>query len=158
MMKRAYVVDGVRTPIGRYAGALSAVRPDDLAAHVLRGLCARHTTVDWSALDDVVLGCVNQSGEDNRNVARMALLLAGLPDSVSGSTINRLCGSSMDAVATAARAIKSRIGVQLQTTGLPKYLTVAETLEVITISLGNNSTGRPDFSQKGVAVAPGRTA
>src|ERR1700680_3641391 len=106
-MKRAYVVDGVRTPIGRYAGALSAVRPDDLAAHVLRGLCARHAAVDWSALDDVVLGCVNQSGEDNRNVARMALLLAGLPDSVSGSTINRLCGSGGDSVAVAARAIRA---------------------------------------------------
>ena len=106
-MKRAYVVDGVRTPIGRYAGALSAVRPDDLAAHVLRGLCARHGSVDWSALDDVVLGCVNQSGEDNRNVARMALLLAGLPDSVSGSTINRLCGSGADAVAIAARSIRA---------------------------------------------------
>jgi 3-oxoadipyl-CoA thiolase len=106
-MKRAYVVDGVRTPIGRYAGALSAVRPDDLAAHVLRSLCARHAGVDWSALDDVVLGCVNQSGEDNRNVARMALLLAGLPDSVSGTTINRLCGSGADAVAIAARSIRS---------------------------------------------------
>ena len=106
-MKRAYVVDGVRTPIGRYAGALSAVRPDDLAAQVLRGLCARHGGVDWSALDDVVLGCVNQSGEDNRNVARMALLLAGLPDSVSGSTINRLCGSGADAVAIAARSIRA---------------------------------------------------
>jgi 3-oxoadipyl-CoA thiolase len=106
-MKRAYVVDGVRTPIGRYAGALSAVRPDDLAAHVLRSLSARHAGVDWSALDDVVLGCVNQSGEDNRNVARMALLLAGLPDSVSGTTINRLCGSGADAVAIAARSIRS---------------------------------------------------
>ena len=106
-MKRAYVVDGVRTPIGRYAGALSAVRPDDLAAHALRSLCARQPSVEWSALDDVVLGCVNQSGEDNRNVARMALLLAGLPDSVSGSTINRLCGSGADAVAIAARSIRA---------------------------------------------------
>ncbi len=107
LVKRAYVVDGVRTPIGRYAGALGVVRPDDLAAHVLRGLCARHARVDWSALDDVVLGCVNQSGEDNRNVARMALLLAGLPDSVSGTTINRLCGSGADAVTIAARSIRA---------------------------------------------------
>jgi 3-oxoadipyl-CoA thiolase len=104
-MNRAYLVDGVRTPIGRYAGALSPVRPDDLAAHVLRELTRRHPGVDWAELDDVVLGCANQAGEDNRNVARMALLLAGLPDTVSGSTVNRLCGSGADAVASAARAI-----------------------------------------------------
>jgi len=103
----AYLVDGVRTPIGRYAGALSAVRPDDLAAHALRSLMTRHPSVDWAAADDVVLGCVNQAGEDNRNVARMALLLAGLPDALSGATINRLCGSGADAVAVAARAIRS---------------------------------------------------
>jgi 3-oxoadipyl-CoA thiolase len=106
-MSVAYLVDGVRTPIGRYAGALSAVRPDDLAAHVLRALRARHPSVDWSAADDVILGCVNQAGEDNRNVARMALLLAGLPDTVSGTTINRLCGSGAEAVAVAARAIRT---------------------------------------------------
>jgi 3-oxoadipyl-CoA thiolase len=100
-------VDGIRTPIGRYAGALSAVRPDDLAAHVLRALQARHPSVDWSTVDDVLLGCVNQAGEDNRNVARMALLLAGLPDTVSGATINRLCGSGADAVAVAARTIRA---------------------------------------------------
>jgi 3-oxoadipyl-CoA thiolase len=103
----AYLVDGIRTPIGRYAGALSAVRPDDLAAHVLRALRARHRSVDWSTVDDVLLGCVNQAGEDNRNVARMALLLAGLPDTVSGATINRLCGSGADAVAVAARMIRA---------------------------------------------------
>jgi 3-oxoadipyl-CoA thiolase len=103
----AYLVDGIRTPIGRYAGALSAVRPDDLAAHVLRALQARHPSVDWSTVDDVLLGCVNQAGEDNRNVARMALLLAGLPDTVSGATINRLCGSGADAVAVAARTIRA---------------------------------------------------
>jgi 3-oxoadipyl-CoA thiolase len=103
----AYLVDGIRTPIGRYAGALSAVRPDDLAAHVLRALRARHRSVDWSTVDDVLLGCVNQAGEDNRNVARMALLLAGLPDTVSGATINRLCGSGADAVAVAARTIRA---------------------------------------------------
>jgi 3-oxoadipyl-CoA thiolase len=106
-MSRAYLVDGIRTPIGRYAGALSPVRPDDLAAHVLRELCARHPGLDWAELDDVVLGCANQAGEDNRNVARMALLLAGLPDSVSGSTVNRLCGSGADAVAAAARSIRA---------------------------------------------------
>jgi 3-oxoadipyl-CoA thiolase len=106
-MSVAYLVDGVRTPIGRYGGALSAVRPDDLAAHVLRVLRSRHPSVDWLATGDVILGCVNQAGEDNRNVARMALLLAGLPDTVSGATVNRLCGSGADAVAIAARAIRA---------------------------------------------------
>jgi 3-oxoadipyl-CoA thiolase len=106
-MSVPYLVDGIRTPIGRYAGALCAVRPDDLAAHVLRALRSRHPSVDWAATDDVILGCVNQAGEDNRNVARMALLLAGLPDTLSGATVNRLCGSGADAVATGARAIRS---------------------------------------------------
>ncbi|GAA1541658.1 3-oxoadipyl-CoA thiolase [Kribbella lupini] len=105
MTRTAYLVDGVRTPIGRYGGALAAVRPDDLAAHVLRSLLARHPSLDPASIDDVVLGCANQAGEDNRNVARMAVLLAGLPDSVPGSTINRLCGSGLDAVASAARSI-----------------------------------------------------
>ncbi|MFY1684559.1 3-oxoadipyl-CoA thiolase [Micromonospora sp. WMMD730] len=104
-MTVAYLVSGVRTPIGRYAGALAGVRPDDLAAHVLRELVARHPAVDWSRVDDVVLGCANQAGEDNRNVARMAALLAGLPQEVPGSTVNRLCGSGLDALATAARAV-----------------------------------------------------
>jgi 3-oxoadipyl-CoA thiolase len=106
-MSNAYLVDGVRTPIGRYGGALSAMRPDDLAAHALRALRSRHPSVDWSGTDDVILGCVNQAGEDNRNVARMALLLAGLPETVSGTTVNRLCGSGADAVAIAARAIRA---------------------------------------------------
>jgi 3-oxoadipyl-CoA thiolase len=106
-MSRAYLVDGVRTPIGRYAGALAGVRPDDLAAHVLRELTGRQPNIDWSLLDDVVLGCANQAGEDNRNVARMALLLAGLPESISGTTVNRLCGSGADAVAVAARSIRA---------------------------------------------------
>ena len=106
-MTQAFLVDGVRTPIGRYGGALAAVRPDDLAAHVLRALVERLPSVDWSAVDDVVLGCANQAGEDNRNVARMALLLAGLPESVSGTTVNRLCGSGADAVAIAARAVRA---------------------------------------------------
>lgn len=106
-MNTAYICDAIRTPIGRYAGVLSSVRADDLAAISIKALMERNAAVDWNALDDVVFGCANQAGEDNRNVARMALLLAGLPKEVSGSTVNRLCGSSMDAVAVAARAIKS---------------------------------------------------
>ncbi len=106
-MTTAYLVDGVRTPFGRYGGGLSAVRTDDLAAHVLRGLAGRLPSVDWDALDDVVLGCANQAGEDNRNVARMAALLADLPVSAPGSTVNRLCGSSLDAIAIASRAVRS---------------------------------------------------
>ena len=106
-MAEAFICAALRTPIGRYGGALSAVRPDDLAAIPLRELMARHKSVDWSAVDDVVFGCANQAGEDNRNVARMALLLAGLPKEIPGSTINRLCGSGMDAVGIAARAIIS---------------------------------------------------
>ncbi|MFF3852584.1 3-oxoadipyl-CoA thiolase [Micromonospora sp. NPDC002575] len=104
-MTVAYLVAGVRTPIGRYAGALAGVRPDDLAARVIRELVARHPSVDWARVDDVVLGCANQAGEDNRNVARMAALLAGLPGEVPGSTVNRLCGSGLDALATAARQV-----------------------------------------------------
>lgn len=104
-MTVAYLVAGVRTPIGRYAGALAGVRPDDLAAHVIRELVARHPSVDWAHTDDVILGCANQAGEDNRNVARMAALLGGLPAEVPGSTVNRLCGSGLDALATAARSI-----------------------------------------------------
>jgi 3-oxoadipyl-CoA thiolase len=104
-MPPAFLVEGVRTPIGRYAGALSAVRPDDLAAHALTALRERLPPVDWEAVDDVILGCANQAGEDNRNVARMALLLSGLPPTISGTTVNRLCGSGAEAVATAARAI-----------------------------------------------------
>ncbi|WP_142781835.1 3-oxoadipyl-CoA thiolase [Agrobacterium sp. T29] len=106
-MTDAYIVDGLRTPIGRYAGALSSVRADDLAAVPIAALKERHAALDWSLLDDVVLGCANQAGEDNRNVARMAALLAGLPVSVSGVTLNRLCGSGLDAVGTAARAIRA---------------------------------------------------
>jgi 3-oxoadipyl-CoA thiolase len=106
-METAYICDAIRTPIGRYGGTLAAIRADDLAAIPISALMKRNPTVDWSAVDDVVYGCANQSGEDNRNVARMALLLAGLPKEVSGTTVNRLCGSSMDAVATAARAIRS---------------------------------------------------
>ncbi|HLZ51824.1 MAG TPA: 3-oxoadipyl-CoA thiolase [Candidatus Acidoferrum sp.] len=109
-MEAAYICDAIRTPIGRYAGALASVRTDDLAAIPIKALIARNANVDWNALDDVVYGCANQAGEDNRNVARMALLLAGLSKEVPGVTVNRLCGSSMDAVASAARAIKSGEG------------------------------------------------
>lgn len=106
-MKDAYICDAVRTPIGRYGGALAQVRPDDLAAVPLKALMERHPALDWQAVDDVILGCANQAGEDNRNVARMATLLAGLPQEVSGTTINRLCGSGLDALAMAARSIKA---------------------------------------------------
>lgn len=109
-MEAAYICDAIRTPIGRYGGALASVRTDDLAAIPIKALMARNANVDWNVLDDVVYGCANQAGEDNRNVARMALLLAGLPKEVPGVTVNRLCGSSMDAVASAARAIKSGEG------------------------------------------------
>ncbi|WP_028228350.1 3-oxoadipyl-CoA thiolase [Paraburkholderia ferrariae] len=106
-MKEAFLCDAIRTPIGRYAGALSSVRADDLGAVPLKALMERNKEVDWSAIDDVIYGCANQAGEDNRNVARMSLLLAGLPQAVPGATVNRLCGSGMDAVGIAARAIKS---------------------------------------------------
>jgi 3-oxoadipyl-CoA thiolase len=103
----AFICDAIRTPFGRYGGALASVRPDDLLSIAIRELAARNTKVDWSKLDDALMGCANQAGEDNRNVARMATLLAGLPDVVPGGTINRLCGSGMDAVGTAARAIRA---------------------------------------------------
>ena len=106
-MTPAFICDAIRTPFGRYGGALSSVRADDLGAIPLRALMARNPKVDWAAVADVLFGCANQAGEDNRNVARMSLLLAGLPKDVPGGTINRLCGSGMDAVGTAARAIKS---------------------------------------------------
>ncbi len=106
-MTQAFICDAIRTPIGRYAGALKDVRADDLGAVPLRALMERNQEVDWGAVQDVILGCANQAGEDNRNVARMALLLAGLPQEVPGATVNRLCGSGMDALGTAARAIKS---------------------------------------------------
>ena len=106
-MTAAFICDAIRTPFGRYGGTLASVRADDLAAIPIKALLDRSPQVDWNALDDVIYGCANQAGEDNRNVARMALLLAGLPKEISGTTVNRLCGSSMDAVAIASRAIKS---------------------------------------------------
>ncbi|NUU67859.1 3-oxoadipyl-CoA thiolase [Enterobacteriaceae bacterium BIT-l23] len=106
-MTQAFICDAVRTPFGRYGGTLSTVRADDLAALPIKALMERHPNLDWSRIDDVLYGCANQAGEDNRNVARMALLLAGLPESVPASTVNRLCGSSLDTIGMAARAIKS---------------------------------------------------
>ncbi len=106
-MKQAFICDAIRSPIGRFGGALKDVRADDLGAVPLRALQERNPTVDWAAIDEVIYGCANQAGEDNRNVARMSLLLAGLPLSVPGSTVNRLCGSGMDAIGSAARAIKA---------------------------------------------------
>jgi acetyl-CoA acyltransferase len=106
-MNQAFICDAIRTPFGRYGGALSSVRTDDLAALPIQALMQRNSQVDWAALTDVLYGCANQAGEDNRNVARMAALLAGLPMAVPGATINRLCGSGLDAVGSAARAIKS---------------------------------------------------
>ena len=106
-MKEAFLCDGIRTPVGRYGGALSSVRADDLGAIPIKNLMERNSGVDWEAVDDVILGCANQAGEDNRNVARMASLLSGLPLSIPGATVNRLCGSGLDAVGIAARSIKS---------------------------------------------------
>jgi 3-oxoadipyl-CoA thiolase len=107
MTRHAYLCDALRTPFGRYGGALSSLRADDLGAIPIAALMARHPNLDWQAVDDVIYGCANQAGEDNRNVARMSALLAGLPVAVPGSTVNRLCGSGLDALGTAARAIKS---------------------------------------------------
>jgi acetyl-CoA acyltransferase len=104
---QAFICDAIRTPIGRYGGTLKDVRADDLGALPIKALMARNPSVDWSSIDDVIFGCANQAGEDNRNVARMSALLSGLPENVPGSTVNRLCGSGMDAVGTAARAIRS---------------------------------------------------
>lgn len=106
-MKEVFICDAIRTPVGRYGGSLSSVRTDDLAAIPLKALMERNPKVDWLAVDDIFMGCANQAGEDNRNVARMALLLAGFSETIPGSTINRLCGSGMDAIGTAARAIKA---------------------------------------------------
>lgn len=109
-MPDAFIIDGIRTPIGSFGGSLASVRPDDMAAHVIRELVQRNPGIEPSRIDDVILGCANQAGEDNRNVARMALLLAGIPESVPGETVNRLCASGMSAVATAARAIRAGEG------------------------------------------------
>ena len=107
MMRDVFICDAIRTPVGRYGGTLAPIRPDDLAALTLKALQERNPNVDWAAVDDVVMGCANQAGEDNRNVARMATLLSGLPVNVSAVTVNRLCGSGMSALGDAARAIKA---------------------------------------------------
>src|ERR1700683_369833 len=109
-MAQAFICDAVRTPIGRYGGALSGVRTDDLAAIPIRALVERNASIDWSRVNDVIFGCANQAGEDNRNVARMAALLAGLPVEVSGVTVNRLCASGLQAIADARRAIHAGEG------------------------------------------------
>ena len=113
-MRDVFICDAVRTPIGRFGGSLAKVRTDDLAATPLKALKAKHPNLDWGAVDEVFFGCANQAGEDNRNVARMALLLAGLPDSIPGQTLNRLCASGLDAVGAAGRAIRAgEIGLAL---------------------------------------------
>ena len=117
-MREAFIVDAIRTPIGKFQGALSPVRTDDLAALVIKELMARNSSVDWEAVDDVILGCANQAGEDNRNVARMALLLAGMPWKVPGETINRLCSSGMSAAVHARRAIAANEGDLFVTGGV----------------------------------------
>ena len=106
-MRDVFICDAVRTPIGRFGGSLAKVRADDLAAAPIKALMAKHPNLDWKAVDEVFFGCANQAGEDNRNVARMALLLAGMPDSVPGQTLNRLCASGLDAVGAGGRAIRS---------------------------------------------------
>ncbi|MEO1143913.1 MAG: beta-ketoacyl synthase N-terminal-like domain-containing protein, partial [Pseudomonadota bacterium] len=106
-MTEAYICEGLRTPIGRYGGTMSSMRPDDMLAHAMRATVGSAPGLDTDKIDDVIMGCANQAGEDNRNVARMATLLAGLPDTIGGVTLNRLCGSGLDAVGMAARAIKS---------------------------------------------------
>src|SRR4030095_3380369 len=110
-MKKVYVIDAVRTPVGKYGGALSTIRPDDLLAHVIKALIKRNPSVDVSAIEDVIAGDANQAGEDNRNVARMAALLAGLPGSGAGNTVNRLCASGLQAIMDAARAIMCGEGI-----------------------------------------------
>ena len=110
-MTKAYIVDGVRTPIGKYAGALSSCRADDLLAHAIEALLRRHPTLDLNLIDDVIAGCANQAGEDNRNVARISALLAGLPECVPGITVNRLCASGMSATVQASHAILSLIHI-----------------------------------------------
>ena len=123
-MGDVFVCDAVRTPIGRFGGSLAKVRADDLAAAPIKALMARHPKLDWSAVDEVYFGCANQAGEDNRNVARMALLLAGLPESIPGLTLNRLCASGLDAVGAAGRAIRAG-EIDLAIAGGVESMTVA---------------------------------
>src|SRR5271154_6389891 len=117
-MQEVFICDAVRTPFGRYGGSLATVRADDLGAVPIKALVERNPGVDWGSVDDVIYGCANQAGEDNRDVARMALLLAGLPDTVPGATVNRLCGSGMEAIATVARAIRAGDGALFMAGGV----------------------------------------
>jgi acetyl-CoA acyltransferase len=164
----AFIVDGIRTPIGSLGGALSAVRPDDLAAHAIASLIARHPTLDTARVADVILGCANQSGEDNRNVARMAALLSGLPYTVPGETVNRLCASGLSAVASAARAIRSGEGDVLIAGGVesmtraPYVLSKGATPFARDVQLYDTSLGwrfvNPRFKERFGVDAMGETA
>lgn len=138
-MKQAYIVDAIRTPIGKFQGTLSAVRTDDLAALVIKALMQRNADVDWSAVDDVILGCANQAGEDNRNVARMALLLAGMPHTVPGETVNRLCSSGMSAAIHARRAIAANEGDLFVTGGVENMTRGPWVMSKSASAFGNDS-------------------
>ena len=137
--RSAFLVDGIRTPIGSLRGSLSTVRADDLAAHAIRELIKRHPELDWSALDDAYLGCGNKAGEDNRNVARMATLLAGLPPSVPAETVNRLCASGLSAVINAARAIQSNEGDLVLAGGVEHMTRAPFALSKPSTAFGNDS-------------------
>jgi acetyl-CoA acyltransferase len=138
-MKQAYIVDAIRTPVGKFQGTLSAVRTDDLAALVIKELMNRNQSVDWSAVDDVILGCANQAGEDNRNVARMALLLAGMPHTVPGETVNRLCSSGMSAAIHARRAIAANEGDLFVTGGVENMTRGPWVMSKSASAFGNDS-------------------
>src|SRR3981189_2668100 len=148
-MTEVFICDTVRTPFGRYGGALSSIRTDDLATLPIRALMERNPSVDWDAVDDVIYGCVNQAGEDNRNVARMALLLAGLPQTVPGATVNRLCGSSLDAVGTAARAIKC---------GETQFMIAGgvESMSRAPVVMPKSDSGSPRAAKTGATTTGGR--
>jgi acetyl-CoA acetyltransferase family protein len=142
-MNKVYVIDAVRTPIGKYGGALSSIRPDDLLAHVIRSLLQRNPTVDVNAIEDVIAGDANQAGEDNRDVARMAALLAGLPVTVAGNTVNRLCASGLQAIMDAARAVMCREG-ELYIAGGVESMTRAPFVMAKTGSAWNRNTEMHD--------------
>ena len=135
-MEEAYLCDGIRTPVGRYGGVLSGIRTDDLASIPLKTLMERNPKVDWETLDDIILGCANQAGEDNRNVARMASLLSGLPHTVPGATVNRLCGSGLDAIGIAARAVKSGEQQLVIAGGVAANRAIFETLSTVAQGVG----------------------
>lgn len=138
-MKDAYIIDGARTPVGNFKGTLGAVRTDDLAAHAIKALMDKHPDLDWSQIDDVIMGCANQAGEDNRNVARMASLLAGLPFSVPGETVNRLCASGMSAAVQAMRAIRAGEGEMFIASGVENMTRGPWVMSKATSAFGNDS-------------------